>query len=265
MSLRADNVCYAVGAGRVLENIALTVVTGEILALVGLNGSGKSTLLSLLAGCPLPNSGEVTLETRPLADWSMAEVAMRRAILPQAPTLAFDFPVLEMVKLGAIPHRVSGDELEYNLREVIRWMDLAHLAERRCFSLSGGELQRVHLARVLLQINLQPSLPRYLLLDEPLAALDIAHQYALMERLRQLISAPRSIGIGVVLVTHDLNVALNYADRVCLLRAGRCRAIGPTAKVMTADQIREVFGVNAAFSEPSGGTRWVATYPVESA
>ncbi len=261
MSLQAHQVAYAVDGRCLIARFDLTVTAGEILMLAGDNGAGKSTLLSLLAGCPPPHAGEVTLESRPLAAWPASELAARRAILPQSPSLAFDFPVSEVVKLGALPHAVRADELERRAREVMQWMDVAHLAERGCFSLSGGERQRVHLARVLLQIRLASAGRRYLLLDEPLAALDLAHQYALMNCLRRLAGSRQRSGeasVGVVLVTHDLNIALRYADRMCLLKAGRRHAAGGTAEVLTPANIRAVFGVDAEVTRRAVITRPVA-------
>ncbi len=256
MSLQARDVSYAVGGRCLVGPVALTAEVGEVLVLAGNNGAGKSTLLSLLAGCPSPSAGEVLLESRPLAAWSAAELAVRRAILPQSPSLAFDFRVDEVVRLGTLPHAADADEVEQRTREVMQWLDVARFAARGYFELSGGERQRVQLARVLLQACLARTTPRYLLLDEPLAALDLAHQYALMERLRHLAaSAP---GVGVVLVTHDLNIALRYADRICLLRARRCHATGKTAEVLTPGNIRAVFGVDAEVTKQVVTTRSVA-------
>ncbi len=262
MSLQACKASYAVGGRRLIERFELAVEPGEILMLAGNNGAGKSTLLSLLAGCPTPDEGEVRLESRALTAWPASALAARRAILPQSPSLAFDFPVCEVVRLGALPHAASSGEIAEGVLEVLRWMDLDVLAQRGYFSLSGGERQRVHLARVLLQVRLAREAPCYLLLDEPLAALDLAHQYALMRRLRRLVSIRDESGgarLGVVLVTHDLNVAWRYADRVCLLKAGCRYAVGATAEVMTAGNIRAVFGVDAEVTE-----RAVVTRPLPS-
>ena len=262
MSLRAHGVSYAVGGRYLISRLDFGIEVGEIVMLVGDNGAGKSTLLSLIAGCPLPGEGEVTLESRPLSAWSASELAMRRAVLPQSPALAFDFPVPEVVRLGSLPHAVRSDELERHCDEVMRWVDILQFADRGYFSLSGGERQRVHLARVLLQVRLSSSRQCYLLLDEPLAALDMAHQYALMECLRRL-AAPsgnsESLGVGVVVVTHDLNIVLRYADRACFLKAGRCHASGRTAEVLTPENIRAVFNVAAEVTPKA-----VVTQPIAS-
>ncbi len=258
MSLQARNVSCIRGGRRLIESFDLSVEVGEIVMLAGNNGAGKSTLLSLFAGCPLPSMGEVVLESQPLTRWPVSELAVRRAILPQSPSLAFDFSVSEVVALGALPHALRADEIRQRMCEVMRWMDVAHLADRRCFSLSGGERQRVHLARVLLQVHLAPGLPRYLLLDEPFAALDLAHQYALMECLCGLVGSERGAGIGVVSVVHDLNLALRYADRVCLLKAGRRYALGGFAEVVTSANMRAVFDVDAIITEHA-----VVTQPMQ--
>lgn len=258
MSLRACKVSYSVAGRRLIEGFDLAVEPGELLMIAGNNGAGKSTLLSLLAGCPEPDEGEVVFESRALSTWSAQALAARRAILPQSPSLAFDFPVHEVVGLGALPHAAPADEIAGRTAEVMHWMDLDGFAQRGYFSLSGGERQRVHLARVLLQVRLARAAPCYLLLDEPLAALDLAHQYALMKRLRRLVSPDREseeARLGVAMVTHDLNVALHYADRVCLLKAGRRHAVGATAEVVTAGNVRTVFGVDAEVTEHAVVTR----------
>ena len=247
MSLRAQGVSYHVGGQCLIECLDLSLEAGEILMLVGNNGAGKSTVLNLLAGCPVPSEGEITLESQPLAAWSSTELAARRAILTQSPSLAFDFTAAEVVSLGATPYTVRAEELKQRMHEVMQWMDVAQFADRSYFSLSGGERQRVHLARVFLQVCLAPSTSRYLLLDEPLAALDLMHQYALLEQLRRL-SLSQS-GVGVILVTHDLSVARRYADRVCLLKAGRCYAIGKAVEIVTPANIRAVFGVDAVITK----------------
>ena len=245
MSLQCKNVSYAVGESCLVRGFDLSVKLGEILAIVGNNGAGKSTLLSLLAGCPAPDSGEVLLESRPLAQWRLPELAVRRAVLPQSPSIAFDYKVSEVVRLGALPHPLRGGELRERLLEAMRGADVSHLRNRRYFSLSGGESQRVHLARVLLQLSLNPKLPRYLLLDEPLAMIDLRHQYAIMGFLRTLVSADPESGIGIALVTHDLNIAMRYADRVCFVKAGSCYATETTARAMTPGNLRAVFDIDA--------------------
>ena len=261
MSLEAHDVSYAVDGRRLIARFDLKVEAGEIMMLVGNNGAGKSTLLGLLAGCVPPREGTVTLDSRPLGDLPASELATRRAVLPQSPSLAFDFPVSELVRFGGLPYAVRADELERRAREVMRSMDLLRLADRGYFSLSGGERQRAHLARVLLQVHLAAPGRCYLLLDEPLAALDLAHQYALMEYLRHLAApgeGPENPGVGIVVVTHDLGIVLRYADRVCLLKEGCRYAEGKIAEVLTPGNIRGVFGVAAELTDQAVITRPLA-------
>ncbi len=258
MSLQCKNVSYAIAKHYLVQHFDLTVELGQILAIVGNNGAGKSTLLSLLAGCPVPDSGEVLLESRPLAGWRLSDLAIRRAVLPQSPSIAFNFTVSEVVRLGALPHLVGEDRIRERSLEVMRWMDVSHLQNRGYFSLSGGERQRVHLARVLLQLGLNQKVPRYLLLDEPLAMIDLTHQYAFMELLRALASTASGPGIGIALVTHDLNIAMRYADRVCFVKAGRCYMTEATATAMTPGNLRVIFNVDAKIVQQT-----VITWPAK--
>ena len=258
MSLQCKNVSYAIGEHALIKHFNFSLELGEILVIVGNNGAGKSTLLGLLAGCPMPDSGEVLLESRPLADWRLSDLAVRRAVLPQSPSIAFNFKVSEVVRLGALPHPVQDQKLGERLLEAMQWVDISHLQNRGYFSLSGGERQRVHLARVLLQLGLNPTVPRYLLLDEPLAMLDLMHQYMFMELLRTLVSSDSESGIGIALVTHDLNIAMRYADRVCFVKAGRCYVTETTAKAMTPGNLQAVFDVNAKIVQQT-----VITWPLK--
>ena len=259
MSLSCKDISYSIGTQLLIKSFNLSIEIGEILMLAGNNGAGKSTLLSLFAGCSSPSKGEVILDSNQLSNWSRSELAMRRAILPQSPSLAFDFPVSEVVKFGALPHSVHVEHIEQCSSEVMEWVDVLHLSDRGYFSLSGGERQRVHLARVLLQIHLVPTVPRYLILDEPLATLDLAHQYELMECLRRLVSSSQKFGVGIILVTHDFNIALRYADRICLIETGSCYVVGSARKVLTCKNIRDVFGVDAEVTQ-----QYVVTQPLVS-
>ena len=255
MSLHACSVSYSIGGHCLLERFELEIEIGEIVMLVGNNGAGKSTALNLLAGCPQPSTGEVMLESRPLTEWAAGELAARRAILPQSSSLAFDFTAAEVVALGAPSRALRAMAFKQHVHDAMERMDVAQFADRGYFSLSGGERQRVHLARVFLQISLVPSVPRYLLLDEPLVSLDLAHQYAVLDQLRRL----AAVDVGIVFVTHDLNIARRYASRVCLLKAGRCYAQGAAADIITATNIRAVFGVEALVARDDT----VVTRPLE--
>jgi len=241
--LRADGISVRYGTAEVLRGPSLAVTPGEVLAVLGPNGAGKSTLLAVLAGTLRPHRGEASLEGRALADWSPRVLARRRAVLPQASELAFGFHALEVVLLGRSPHagRATRDDDFAVAEACLREAGVAHLAQRVYTTLSGGERQRVQLARVLAQIDFpsdgSPRGPRYLLLDEPIASLDLAHQHATLQTARR--AAAR--GIGVLAILHDLNLAALYADRLVVLSGGCLAAEGTPQAVLTEDLVREVF------------------------
>ncbi|MFQ3787838.1 ATP-binding cassette domain-containing protein [Halomonas sp. A29] len=208
---------------------------GELLAIVGPNGAGKSTLLSLLSGYRRPDRGSVCLDDKPLSCWPPAELARRRALVAQKLSLGFDWPVRELVALGS---EASPREVE----EVLAMLDLEALAGRGALSLSGGESQRVMIARALCQLGLgrttSVTADSVLLLDEPTSALDIGQQQRLMRLLRELAEERR---LAIACVLHELNLAARYAHRVWLLEHGRRIASGPPAEVLSATTLARVF------------------------
>lgn len=247
--LAARDVTVRIGARKLLDGVQIEVRAGETVAIVGENGAGKSTLLKLLAGDRLPArahcSGQVHLAGRDLHAWTLAERARLRAVLPQRPELAFAFKAREVAMFGRYP--VSTRWRDPRDREIVDaalvLADAAHLAEREVTTLSGGEQARVHLAAALAQLW-EPEYPhpRFLLLDEPTAALDLAHQHALLATAREFAS---SRNLGVLAILHDLNLAATYADRVVILHHGRVLAQGAPADVLQPGVIAEGFGVAA--------------------
>ena len=243
---------------RIVDDVSLVVRSSEVLALMGENGAGKSTLLKLMSGDVKPDRGDVLLNDRALVAWSALEQARRRAVLPQETTLAFAFTALEIVLLGRAPW-CGGNPGAVDrsvAREALRRTDALHLALRSYPTLSGGERARVMLARVIAQImqvdasadaNADASAddagdhaPCALLLDEPSAMLDIAHQHAAFKAIRDL---AQNRCVAVVVVLHDPNLASMYADRVALMKEGRLLACGPTAETMTEDLMSRCFSV----------------------
>ena len=234
---------------------------GELLALVGPNGAGKSSLFSVLAGELRPHRGAVELEGRPLSAMGAAELAVERAALEQAPSLSAPFTVSALVALGmgAVP-RAMVDEAAIAARAMAA-AGIAHLAGRPADRLSGGERARAHLARVLAQLwtGRAAGGGRYLLLDEPTASLDIAHQVAVMRVARGEARA----GAGVLAVLHDLNLAAGFADRVLLMAGGRAAAEGEPAAVLDAALLSEVYGTPIAVERVAGGRPRVVPYAAD--
>jgi iron complex transport system ATP-binding protein len=238
---------FAYGRRAVFRDVSFSVAAGELVALCGPNGAGKSTLLRLLLGLHAPSSGGVTLAGAPVAALSRREIARHAALLPQDAPADVPLSVREAVALGRLPHLGRlRPETAADVEAVARALaatDTVALAERPIAELSGGERHRVHLARALAQ-----EAP-LLLLDEPIAGLDVAHQLAAMDLLRATVDAGRA----VVVALHDLALAARRCDRMLLLADGGLFADARPADVLTRETVARVFGVHADIRlDPSG-------------
>ena len=233
--LAAEHLTLERGGARVLTSLTAALAPGTITAIVGPNGAGKSSLLLGLAGLLAPAAGQVTLEGQDLAAMPPRMRAQALGYLPQTPDIAWDVAVENLVALGRLPWRDRGTQA---IDAAIAALALHALRQRPVSRLSGGERARVLLARVL------AGEPRWILADEPLAALDLAHQLALIAHLKACAAA----GQGVVVVLHDLAHAMNHADRVLVLERGALVADGPPDHALSPKVIAEVWGVK---------TRWL--------
>lgn len=258
--LRAQDLVYAASGRRLLDGVSIDLVAGEVHALLGPNGAGKSTLLRLLAQEIKPMSGRIELDGRALASFSAAAQARRRAVLPQSESLRFGFTAEQVVTLGRLPciHQRPQREREI-VFEALQLAGVAGLAQRRYPTLSGGERARVQFARVMAQIwEAGDEGARYLLLDEPTASLDLAHQHECLNVARRFAAG----GVGVLAILHDPNLAMQYADRVTLLREGRVLACGAPQDVLDAEHIHALYGVDAVLQTVDGWPRpWIAVRP----
>lgn len=243
------------GGRAIVDTVSATFRPGRLSVVLGPNGAGKSTLLRVLTGTLKPDRGEVLLGDRSLHTLAIEELAQRRAVLVQESMLQFDFSVEEVVLLGRIPH-LTGWESAHDhdaCERALALMELTAMRYRRYPTLSGGEKQRVHLARVLAQLDTggqSTHEERWLFLDEPTSALDLRHQHSTLALARQLAVAQ---GLGVIAVIHDLNLALSYADEVLVLADGRTAAHGTPDDVLTAELIHRVYGVHALRREGRNG------------
>ncbi|HEX8451160.1 MAG TPA: ABC transporter ATP-binding protein [Longimicrobium sp.] len=219
-----------------LEGVSMEAAAGGCTAVLGPNGSGKSTLLRVLLGTLTPSAGTAGFDDRPLAAWSRPELARAVGVVPQGEEAAFPISVRDLVAMGRYPHlgpwRREGAADRRAVEEAMRRCDVRDLAARPVANLSGGERQRTRVARALAQE------PRALALDEPTAALDVSHEMAIWELLRDLARA----GTTVLVVTHNLNLAARYADHLVLLHRGRVAAAGTPAQVLTRDTVERVYG-----------------------
>lgn len=260
--LEADSVSLTLGRARVLRDISMSVRAGEVLALCGPNGAGKSSLLSVLSGERRPQSGAVRLGGRALSAFSPLEIARRRAVLEQHPAIDLAFTVRELVLLGAACLQPSTSfNVAARALEAIDRAGVGHLAERHVNSLSGGERLRAHFARVLMQLVAGKAERggEVLLLDEPTASLDLAHQVGLLRAVRQVAAE----GVAVAVVLHDLSLAAAFADRVALLQAGHLLSIAPPVQAFTSERLSALYGVEIAVGlDPSGRPLVRPVFPI---
>jgi len=238
--LKATNLCCSADNRQILADVDFTACPGEVTVIVGPNGSGKSTLLKALSG-EIAAMGEVVMNGARLSDLKPWQAAAMRAVLPQSSVLTFPFSVREVVRLG-LSGGVSGlsrHDADRLPERALERVDLSGFGGRTYNQLSGGEQQRVQLARVLCQVwaPILDGQPRYLLLDEPISSLDIRHQLLVMDIARDFASG----GGGVVAVLHDLNLAAMYADSLAIVSAGRIVAQDAPAAALSDGLVEAVF------------------------
>lgn len=235
--LTANNISLSLGGKCILNGVDFTANPSEFTAIVGPNGSGKTTLLRALTG-DLDYEGVVSLSGQNIAQMKPYELAAIRAVLSQSTTLAFPFNVLEVVRLGL----TSGGEAQHGdlPHKALAAVGLAGFETKFFQELSGGEQQRVSLARVLAQVwePVVAGQPRWLFLDEPVSSLDIGHQLMVMELAKNYAKA----GGGVIAVMHDLNLTAMFADQVALINRGHIVKQGPVSEVLTESKLSAAYG-----------------------
>ncbi len=246
--LEAAKVSVRIRHATLLDNISVALRGGETIAIIGPNGAGKSTLLRTLSGDQHCSEGGVYLKGRSLASFAPRELAQHRAVLSQHVNVSFPFTVEDIVAMGAGERsRAVAQPL---INTAIEELDLGALRHRELPTLSGGEQQRAHVARVLVQLACgeQNHGPGVLLLDEPTSSLDLRHQIGLLEIAKRRARE----GFAVVAVLHDLNLAVRFADRLIVLSGGHLHAEGKTGDTITAGLIKDVFKVDTAVGSDGG-------------
>jgi iron complex transport system ATP-binding protein len=241
MTLHASKVAIERDGRQILSIETLCLSPGELTAVVGPNGAGKSTLLSALTGDVTPDIGHLTLNQRPLAEYSLPELARRRAAIGAPPDLAFGFTVADVVAMGWLHGRTPHNHVFHEaLAAVLDANELTALSGRTYMTLSSGERQRVQYARACLQLWPIEDIsgPRWLFLDEPTANMDVAHAVHLLDALHRRAQS----GDGVVVVLHDLDLAARYADKVLLVCNGQLVAQGSPAEVLTSRRLSVAYG-----------------------
>jgi len=236
MTLKTQQLGYRLGPKKLLEEISLTFAPGKLYGILGPNGSGKSTLLKCLTGIWRPTEGKVLWQNTLLHGLDALEISRTLSLVPQSPSLPFDFSVLDLVSMGRYPYR-SSTMPKGRCPEVVEWaltaVDAWHLRKQNVNSLSAGEKQRVYIAR-----TLSTESP-VILLDEPTACLDIRHQLQIWQLLRTLVQQ----GKVIIVTIHDLNATERFCDHVTILNQGRCIANGTFDEVMQPSLLKQVFGI----------------------
>ncbi len=239
--LEATNLTVSVGAKALLRDVNFCCHPGELTVIIGPNGAGKSTLLKCLTGEMMPAAGMTMLDGVPISSCSSVELASRRAVLPQSSQLGFPFSVEEVVMLGLVSgtHGLRAEQMRSRVLQALERVGLASYMHRYYQELSGGEKQRVHLARVLCQVwEPNPNgRANYLFLDEPTASLDLKHQIDVLETGRDYANK----GGGVIAVLHDIDLACVYADKIFVLNHGSLVTHGTPGDVVTTDLLRSVY------------------------
>lgn len=234
---QASDIWFRVRDKIILQDISLTLQPGTFTAIVGPNGAGKSTLLKTLAYEQGFSQGEISINGKSVQSYSAKELSMVRAVLPQHSQIQFAFSVEQIVRLGRHAHRTTQAENTRITEEVMELTSVTEFRNRNYITLSGGEKQRVQLARVLAQVWDENVYPRYILLDEPTSSLDIAQQQHIFSLAKQVCSR----NIGVMAIVHDLNQAVQFADQLLFMRSGKITASGEAQKVFTKSNIEETF------------------------
>jgi iron complex transport system ATP-binding protein len=242
--LQVNDINFYYGTKRALENVTFTVEEGEFFGVIGPNGSGKTTLLRCISGIFKPQSGVIRFSGLNLQNLSKRDVAKNVAMVPQSSSINFAFTALEIVMMGRNPHvgrfRMENQRDYQVVENAMKLTNTEQLASRLITTLSGGEQQRVIIARALAQE------PKLMLLDEPTVHLDINYQLGIMELIRKL---NKDNGITIIAVFHDLNLAAQYCDRLMLMENGKVASIGDINQVLTSENIRKAYHVNILVKE----------------
>lgn len=257
--LSLANISFTVGKKEILKSVSAEFSPGKMNMILGPNGSGKSTLMKIFSGEITTGSGQITYDNIPIADIKKEHLAMRRAFMSQQSTLSFPLTVEEVVLMGRYPHfkfkptnhdkRIALDALEM--------LSLNDFSQHNYLTLSGGEKQRVQFARALAQIWDMPTHGnRFLFLDEPLNSLDIKFQQSFLRMCRDLLN-DRTV---IVLVMHDVNLAVQYADEILLLKEGEVAYEGAVEEVLTKENIESVFEVNCSLTKQVETGRFVYVF-----
>tara|TARA_B100000965_G_scaffold59181_1_gene45255 strand:+ start:1312 stop:2085 length:774 start_codon:yes stop_codon:yes gene_type:complete len=243
MSLNLESVSLKLDNRQILKDVSLEINEGEIVSVIGPNGAGKSTLLNVLTGDINPDSGEISYDNKQLKQISIQERAFTRSVMSQMQTLVFNFSVKDVIEMGWLQRGNSDFSNNFSMafENVTKECNVHNLIHRKFNSLSGGEQRRVHFARTLLQLwrPSESNDPRYLLLDEPTANLDLSSEMLLMNILKKR----ASLNVGILVILHDLNLASHFADKIAIIKDGEIMAFGEPEKIMEDAFLTSIYDV----------------------
>ena len=245
MRMSVRNLVQGYGSKTILDDISFDVDTGEVLALLGPNGSGKSTLIKTICSIMEPRSGQILIDETPIEDIDITDLAKIVSYVPQSTAAATYTTVMDTVLLGRKPYvtwSYRQKDIDYAL-DAMKAMRIIGYSSRDVSDLSGGQRQRVFLARSLAQC------PSFFIFDEPTSALDLKHQMNTMIKMREVV---HDKGAGMVIALHDINLAMNYSDKVLMLKNGKIFAYGTPDETITEENIRAVYGVESRIMEAEG-------------
>jgi len=246
MSILLKNISYKIDGSMIIDNVSFQVEKGEVLTILGPNGSGKSTLVKIISGDISPNKGEVFFNKLSLDKISIKKRAIIRSVMSQSQYIVFDFTVRDIVEMGWLSFNKTNNTFFLDiLDKVSEECGIKHILERKFNSLSGGEQRKVHFARTLIQIynNLDTKSSKYIILDEPTANLDLAHELNLI----RIIKKKAAEGFGVLMVLHDLNLAYHFSDKVAFIKEGKMRYIGSPNEMFTDKILSEIYDLPITF------------------
>ena len=245
MRMSVRNLVQGYGSKTILDDISFDVDTGEVLALLGPNGSGKSTLIKTICNIMEPRSGQILIDETPIEDIDITDLAKIVSYVPQSTAAATYTTVMDTVLLGRKPYvtwSYRQKDIDYAL-DAMKAMRIIGYSSRDVSDLSGGQRQRVFLARSLAQC------PSFFIFDEPTSALDLKHQMNTMIKMMEVV---HDKGAGMVIALHDINLAMNYSDKVLMLKNGKIFAYGTPDETITEENIRAVYGVESRIMEAEG-------------
>ena len=243
MSLSLKSVSLKLDNRQILKDVSLEINESEIVSVIGPTGAGKSTLLNVLTGDISPDSGNTTYDNKQLNKISIQERAFTRSVMSQMQTLVFNFNVKDVIEMGWLQRGNSDFSSNFSMafEAVTTECNVHNLVHRKFNSLSGGEQRRVHFARTLLQLwrPSQSNDPRYLLLDEPTANLDLSSEMLLMN----ILKARATSNVGILVILHDLNLASHFADKIAIMKDGEIKAFGKPEEIMKDDFLTSIYKV----------------------